>query len=203
MKIAIASLALPKAGALALTVAADGTFGPFGADLDARTGGILSRAIAAGRFTGKPDETLTVLVPTGVEVGRIVLVGIGKPAEATAATASGAAAAVVAGLLTSGETELAIAADTFDGLGVEPATFAAEMAFGAVARGWRFDRYKTKTPEEKKPTLKKVTILTDAKGAKKAWDKLEKVADGVFLTREVVAEPPNVLYPETFAERCA
>lgn len=137
MKIAFSSLSLPKSGALAVTVAADARLGAFGADLDERTGGLLSRSMKAARFTGKADETLTVLAPTGVEVGRIVLVGIGNPAEATTLTANSAAAAVVAGLLTSGEGELAIASDAHEGLAVAPADFAAEMAFGAPAAGQR------------------------------------------------------------------
>lgn len=204
MKIAFSSLALPKSGALAVTVAAGAKLGSFGAELDERTGGLLGRSMKAARFSGKADETLTVLAPNGVEISRIVLVGIGNPADATQLTAGNAGASVVAGLLTSGETELSIASDAHEGLAVPAAEFAAELAFGALARGWRFDRYKTKTPEEKKPTLTRITLLAgEAKAAKKAWERLEKVADGVFLAREVVSEPPNVLYPESFAERCA
>jgi len=203
MKISFSSLALPKSGVIAVTVAADAKLGTFGAELDERTGGLLSRSMKAARFGGKAEETLTLLAPSGLDAGRLILVGIGKPAEATTLTAAAAAAAAVAGVLTSGETEIAIAADTHEGLAVDAGAFAAEMAFGAAARAWRFDKYKTKTPEEKKPSLKKATILSaDAKAAKKVWDTLEKVADAVFLTRDVVSEPANVIYPETFAERC-
>ena len=30
----------------------------------------------------------------------------------------------------------------------------------------------------------------------------DAVVDGVYLTRDVVTEPPNILYPETLAARC-
>jgi leucyl aminopeptidase len=48
--------------------------------------------------------------------------------------------------------------------------------------------------------LADVTVqCADSKEAKKAFKDAEKVADGVFFTRDLVSEPPNVLYPESFA----
>ncbi|WP_114391883.1 leucyl aminopeptidase [Oleisolibacter albus] len=203
MKIAFSPVALPKAGVVAVTVAAERALGAFGRDLDQRTGGLLTRAMESGRFSGKADEVLTVLAPTGVDSGRILLVGIGKPAEVTALTANSAGAVAVAGLVTSGETELSIAVDSHDGVTLPAAELAVEIAFGAASRSYRFDKYKTKTPAEKKPSLKKVTVLTDeAKAAKKAWDRQEKLLDGVFLTRDLVSEPGNIIYPESLAEHC-
>ncbi|ACI98969.1 leucyl aminopeptidase [Rhodospirillum centenum] len=203
MKISFSQLALPKSGAIALTVAQDAGLGRFGAELDERTGGLITRAMQAGRFTGKAEETLTLLAPTGVEAGRILLVGIGNPAEATLLTAANAGGAALGALLTSGETEVAIAVDSHDGLSVGAGEMAAEAAFGAVLRGYRFDRYRTKEPKEKKPSVRKVAVLSDEPTvAKKAWARLEKIADGVCLTRDVVSEPGNVIYPETLAERC-
>jgi leucyl aminopeptidase len=47
-----------------------------------------------------------------------------------------------------------------------------------------------------------VTILVDShEDARKAHLNREPVAEGVELARTLVNEPPNVLYPETFAER--
>jgi leucyl aminopeptidase len=37
--------------------------------------------------------------------------------------------------------------------------------------------------------------------AKKLWAALDAVADGVYLARDLVNEPPNVLYPAEFARR--
>uniref|UniRef100_UPI0026B9F45C M17 family peptidase N-terminal domain-containing protein n=1 Tax=Azospirillum argentinense TaxID=2970906 RepID=UPI0026B9F45C len=44
-----------------------------GRDLDQKTGGTLSRAMKASRFTGKKEETLAILAPAGVEFDRILL----------------------------------------------------------------------------------------------------------------------------------
>lgn len=203
MKISFSQPALPKSGAIALTVGHDRALGAFGRDLDERTGGALTRAMAAARFTGKPEETLSLFAPAGIDAARVVLVGMGKPEEMTALTAQNAGAAVIAGLLASGETDLAIAVERPEGAALSAAELAAEVGLGVRLRSYRFDRYRTKEPKEKKPSLKKVTVLCeDAGAAKKAFAGLDKVAEGVFLTRDLVSEPPNVLYPESFAERC-
>jgi len=203
MKISFSPRALPKTGAIAVTVAKDSKLGAIGTDLDQRTGGALTRAMQAARFTGKAEETLTLLAPAGVDAARLLLVGIGNPAEATAVTAANAGAAAIAGMLTSGEEEVAIVADAHDGAALPEGEFAAELAYGATLRAYRFDKYRTKEPKEKKPSVRTVSILTgDAAGAETRWARLEKVAAGVFVTRDVVSEPPNVIYPETLAARC-
>jgi leucyl aminopeptidase len=37
--------------------------------------------------------------------------------------------------------------------------------------------------------------------AKKAFADLDKLADGMFFTRDLVSEPGNILYPESLAEQ--
>src|SRR5262249_25636128 len=49
-------------------------------------------------------------------------------------------------------------------------------------------------------TLKKLTILVeDVAGAKRAYAPLEKLAEGIVYTRDLVTEPANVIYPATLA----
>ena len=80
---------------------------------------------------------------------------------------------------------------------------AAEVALGAALRAYRFDRYRTKEKPEDKPKLAKVTLFTgDPAHAKSAWEPLHGVAKGVFISRDLVSEPPNVLNPAEMADRC-
>jgi leucyl aminopeptidase len=79
----------------------------------------------------------------------------------------------------------------------------AEIALGSVLKAYRFDRYRTKEKPEDKPRLTKLSVCTgDATKARAAWERNKAVADGVFLTRDLVSEPPNVLNPAEMAERC-
>src|SRR3546814_221502 len=42
-------------------------------------------------------------------------------------------------------------------------------------------------------------MVEDAAAARRLFQKLEKIAEGVFLTRNLVSEPANVLFPKSFA----
>ena len=125
----------------------------------------------------------------------MIVVGLGKPSEFAPLVfeeAGGAAAALLAR-----ETAAAIGAHAFT------PEQAAQVALGATLRSYRFDRYRTKEKPEDKPKLEKLTLLVaDPTKGKAAWEPLAAVANGVFLTRDLVSEPANVLNPAEMANRC-
>ena len=127
---------------------------------------------------------------------RLVLVGIGGDLKTDSAEKLGGAA--TGRLLTSGEREAVIdlGGTSFDADG------AARVALGAMLRGWRHDRYRTRLKDKQRPTLEQITIVGAPDGAEARWtERYAPLADGVMLTRELVAEPANILYPESFVER--
>jgi leucyl aminopeptidase len=195
LDVTIAKSALPSAGALVLPVEED-ALAPAVAweGLDAATGGALTRALEAAEFKGKKGQTATILAP-GAGLSRVVAVGLGKAAELTALIAEEAGGHAIA--LLGREPAVAVAS------GPLTATLAAHLVFGAVLRGYRFDRYRTTEKAEEKPRLAALTLLADdPAAAETAWQALQPLADGVFLTRDLVSEPPNVLTPAELAERC-
>src|SRR3546814_5955862 len=60
----------------------------------------------------------------------------------------------------------------------------------------------TRRADTAKPSLEAVVIASPAGDLSARWGRYSAVADGVALTQTLVAEPPNLLYPETFVERC-
>ncbi len=152
---------------------------------------------AAANFTGEAGSIAELHGVVDGAVRRILLVGTG--ADLAAAKAGGA---LVAKLLTSGETGLIVDVTGVDS--ADRAPFAAELAQAAMLRSWRFDQYRTKLPEKQKPTLAAIEIVVgDALDATQAaWAPLEAVAEGAAFTRSLVAEPANIIYPESFVERC-
>ncbi|MDQ3140482.1 MAG: leucyl aminopeptidase, partial [Pseudomonadota bacterium] len=100
-------------------------------------------------------------------------------------------------LLTSGETRLVV---DLGGLGVDGEA-AARIAFGAAARAWRFDIYRTKLGKNAQPTLNEVVIVGGGEGAEQAWADKAALLEGIALTRELVSEPANIIYPESFVQR--
>lgn len=74
------------------------------------------------------------------------------------------------------------------------------VAFGALLKSWRFDKYKSK--KDKKIKLEDIIFeASDTETAEKIFTPFRNLASAIFLTREVVAEPANVIYPESFASK--
>src|ERR1700688_1478852 len=82
---------------------------------------------------------------------------------------------------------------------------AAAVAAGVRLRGYKFDRYKTRKKEgEDAPLRADVSLaVDDVAAARKAFAPSDHIVDGVILARELVNEPPNVLYPVEFARRAS
>jgi leucyl aminopeptidase len=202
MKIVFAEPVLPKSGSAVVGVLENRKPTPSAEALDRATGGMITRAMNASRFKGRREESLVILAPPGLDLARIVLVGLGKPSSLNAVAWQDLGGGVLAQLNAAAETEGHVAIDVIDGAKLGPAEAAAELAYGARLRSYRFDKYRTKEKPEKKPSLRTLTLGVDEPSeAKRRFAVLDKVADGVFFTRDLVSEPANVIYPETLAER--
>jgi leucyl aminopeptidase len=198
MKVAFAKPGAAKGGARAVLVAEGRKLSPAAAHLDRRSKGALTRAIAASRFAGKLDETLSVLAPRGVACSRVVLVGMGRAANLDALAAQRVGSALVAHLALSGETDVAL--DGIDGAKPGAAESAAHLAHGARLRGYRFDKYRTRQKAEDKPSLRRLTVqVPDPAAARRAYAPLAAVEEGVVAVRDLVSEPANVTNPASFA----
>ncbi len=149
-------------------------------------------AAKLGRFEGEAGTIIEQASDDGTGAQRLLVVGVGKGSAEDYEKAGGA---LTARLLTSGDTSLVIDAGGIDAESV------ARLATGVVLRGWRYDLYRTKMPERQKPTLDEVSIVTTDPAAQTALDRARAIIAGVSLTRELVTEPANVIYPETFVER--
>ncbi len=200
MKIAFADLRLPKSGTLVVGVLDGKKLTPTAAALDRESNGAIAQAIAASRFTGKKEETLSVPAPRGLFFERVLLLGLGKPAGLTAQEMRRLGGVIVPALNALGAVSAAVAADKISGARLDPGAAAANLAHGAVLRSYRFDKYRTREKPEQKPSLAELTVLTaSTTSAKRAYAPLEKIGEGIFFTRDLVSEPANIIYPETLA----
>lgn len=199
MKVEFLAPTLPQTGSLVVGVLEGKKLTPAATEVDQKTNGLIQKALASNKFTGKEKTLLAVVAPAGLEVSRIVLVGLGKKENLSMQKIEDIAGTVIASVLSTPDTQISF---HIDGHGLDEKEVAAHLGFGALLRTYRFDKYKTKEKPEDKSALKKISILTSAeKEAAAHYADLEKVAEGIFFTRDVVSEPPNVLYPESYAKR--
>jgi len=196
-------LAFPKAfsGNVAVFVGAEKQLLATAEAVDAAAEGAVTRALEAGRFTGAKGQTQTVLGHSG-DIARLLLLGVGKGQDLDARAAEELGGVVAAEANAAGHKAVTIVVDPIKGSRLSPAELAAHLALGVRLRSYRFDKYKTKDKPEQKLSLQRLTVVLAAPAdARKAYVQLEPVVDAVFLTRDLVSEPPNVLFPAEFARR--
>ena len=163
--------------------------------IDQVTGGVVARALASGDFKGKRDETLLVY-GTG-KARRVLLVGIGKPADVTNNSVRRAAA--VAGkrarALGTGRYAFAVAPEARNGLA--PDALAQATVEGAAHGGWAFIALK-RPSEDLRGAIAEVDVVADVADAKKADAgrvRGDAIAAGHLLARELQMQPGNVCTP--------
>ena len=163
--------------------------------------GASQQAVAATldrqRFDGEASSTSEQFVDDNGTVRRVLFVGVGSDAKG-GDTAEKLGGSAVARLLTSGEKTAVI---DISGCGYD-ADAAARVGLAAALRSWRHDRYRTRLKDNQKPTLEEIVIVGGGKAAEQRYNnRWAPVVEGVSLTRELVTEPANIIYPESFVER--
>ncbi|MBY4637086.1 leucyl aminopeptidase [Sphingopyxis sp. XHP0097] len=157
---------------------------------------LLGAAAAQARFEGAAGSVAETAAIDGGKARRLLLVGIG---DGTIHDLERGGAALTARLQTSGVTTAHV---DFASAGDCDEDDVLAFAMGARLRNWRLDRYRTRLPDNAKPTLTNLVIASPAGDLSARWGSYSAVADGVALTQTLVAEPPNILYPASFVERC-
>jgi leucyl aminopeptidase len=176
-------------GAAVVFVRPGGAMGPAAAAADAATQGAVSRLIASDAFKNKAGDAVSLAFPAGMAAERLVVAALGEgPAEARKA---GSAAAAKLG---AGEATI---------YGDGAPEIQAAIAAGARLRLYDFSLYKTKGDDDEKPAVpRRIAFASEAPQAvAAAAQDAAAVAQGVFLARDLVNEPANVLTPPAFAER--
>jgi leucyl aminopeptidase len=174
-------------------------------DLDKKSKGVLAKAAEITGFKGKKDQFVDLIAPQGLNFARVILAGTDKIASFGQEDWLNLGGSV-RGLLTGKEAPAAhIFLESADGkiAGADAASF----ALGALLRGYKFKKYKSKAKkkngaEANDRSLKKMVIhCDDPKAANQAFVSARAILDGVTLARDLVNEPANILGPAEFAAR--
>lgn len=200
MQIIFNNDSITKAATLVIGIFDSGKLSAQATDVDGKLGGFIKKSIKAHNFSGKKGRTLTLVAPAAWD--RILLVGLGEKDKFSSLDAEKIGGSVVAQLNRARAADAVIALSGNKLLKSE-AELMARIAYGAELGSYRFDKYRTKDKAEDKPTLKKLTINGAAVAeAKRVYGRLAKIADGVFLTRDLVNEPANVVTPDSYPDYC-
>ena len=74
------------------------------------------------------------------------------------------------------------------------------VLYGAMSQSYEFHHYFTS--KDSTPEMMISVVCDDDKAAMQAFEDSTGMLKGVFLARDLITEPANILHPESFAERC-
>jgi len=194
-------IAAPGGGVLLVFADDNLRFGPRTRSVLGAATDLVARAAKAEKFTGKSGSALDIVAPAGLKATRLVVIGTGKAEDKPQDLVK--LGGVAMGRIPSAASEAMVVLELADG--PLKAGAAADVALGATLRAYSFERYKTRRKEgEEAPAKARVTLgVADVAAARKAWASRQGVADGVIIARDLVNEPPNILFPVEFARRAA
>lgn len=168
---------------------------------DKLTDGHITRAIKAGNFEGSYGETLYILAPQNIKARRIIVVGLGQEKDLDFIRMEEVAAMALRALIKNKETDGSLFIEVPKGSRLDANLLAAHMAYGVAMSAYRFDKYFT-IEERKNIKLKTLTfIVKHPEQVKKLYAPLAAVVEGTAFAADLVNEPANVLYPESYVKR--
>ncbi len=156
--------------------------------LPVRPGAIPDRFRAAADESGFVAEAGTACDILGGQ-HRIILLGMGEGGRHAAEQAGATAAA----------SALCATRLTIDATSLTPEE-AAAAATGACLRAWRYEKRRTKTPDDA-PRLTQLDLLTQNPDVAKTWARDAAAVAGTLFARDLVTEPSDTLTPAGVLEK--
>ena len=175
-----------REGRIAVLVTQDGRMDIAARRINRLTKGALARLVTERGEKAKPADVVSLAYPTGLAATAVDVVFLPRNADAATARKAGVALAKVRGAST-----LTLCGGSFRRI--------AEILMGLALRDYGFNDHMSDKGEE---DPRRVTVMTSKPHeVEAAAAPLLAVAEGVFMTRDLVNEPANVLTTTEFANR--
>jgi leucyl aminopeptidase len=202
VKVGFVPFSVASGGVLAVFCDDKREFGPATRKALGSAVALIRRAAETNEFKGKNGAILDIPVPEGLKARRLIVMGLGKLADLKDNDFL-KLGGTVAGKLRAGPDTVTIFAESPKG--TMTADQAAAIASGIRLRAYKFDRYKTKKKDGEESALRAAISIAvaDVAAARKAFAPSAHIVDGVITARDLVNEPPNVLFPVEFARRAS
>ncbi len=173
------------------------------AAIDRRMAGRLSDTLSAGDFRATEGERLAIYGPQNGDIVRCILLGQGEheAIDAESMRALGGRVGREVNRANVGRVALLVPA----GVGLAPEVSASLLAGGAILGGYKFDRYQSARPKSKSAGRLQIAYIRKVKSLATLRSSVAKtvhIAESQLEARDLSNEPPNSIYPESFAREC-
>ncbi len=204
MQISFADTGVPKTGAVALLLSEKETLNKLGTEIDKASKGFIRAAMKQNGFQGKDGETLILPIIPDSKIGPLIIFGVGDADQFDLEKARHLGGSLYRNLVDAKAKTVSVLLGKESVFSDHLYQLAAEIAYGARLVSYSFLKYAGQKKQEDfaEKALDKMRFSVGSPGrADKLFSQLDKRADGTFLSRDLASEPPNILYPESYADQ--
>lgn len=159
----------------------------------------LISALKLKKFTGKFNDKASITLAVDSQIKQIILIGLGEVSELNNYKLCVLGASIISAMKANKIEAASVVIDKINGL----LNLKAELAFGAYLKNYSFNKYKSSQKLNDFFAVEEINFIGDdyQQNEVEFKNNFKPIAESVHFSRDLVSEPANIIYPESFAER--
>ena len=179
-----------------LVIVSDRSSMPKIAGLGQKTLNSINLAIKNENFKFNKLQTLEIISSDKLGYSKIIIIGLGEDPSISLRESD-----LIGGKITQLNSKTNSNIDVLVSKNISNDESMLRIGYGSILATYKFDKYKSKKSKTNFPKTIKLISNKNSQSLSKKFNHNKSVAQGVFLARDLVNEPSNILNPEDYAKR--
>ena len=179
-----------------LVIVSDKSSMPKMAGLGQKTLNSINLAIKNENFKFNKLQTLEIISSDKLGYSKIIIIGLGEDPSVSLRESD-----LIGGKITQLNSKTNSNIDVLVSKNISNDESMLRIGYGSILATYKFDKYKSKKSKTNFSKTIKLVSNKNSRSLSKKFNHNKSVAQGVFLARDLVNEPSNILNPEDYAKR--
>jgi leucyl aminopeptidase len=179
-----------------LVIVSDKSSMPKIAGLGQKTLNSINLAIKNENFKFNKLQTLEIISSDKLGYSKIIIIGLGEDQSISLRESD-----LIGGKITQLNSKTNSNIDVLVSKNISNDESMLRIGYGSILATYKFDKYKSKKSKTNFSKTIKLVSNKNSRSLSKKFNHKKSVAQGVFLARDLVNEPSNILNPEDYAKR--
>ena len=179
-----------------LVIVSDKSSMPKIAGLGQKTLNSINLAIKNENFKFNKLQTLEIISSDKLGYSKIIIIGLGEDPSVSLRESD-----LIGGKITQLNSKTNSNIDVLVSKNIANDESMLRIGYGSILATYKFDKYKSKKSKTNFSKTIKLVSNKNSQSLSKKFNHNKSVAEGVFLARDLVNEPSNILNPEDYAKR--
>ena len=179
-----------------LVIVSDRSSMPKIAGLGQKTLNSINLAIKNENFKFNKLQTLEIISSDKLGYSKIIIIGLGEDPSVSLRESD-----LIGGKITQLNSKTNSNIDVLVSKNISNDESMLRIGYGSILATYKFDKYKSKKSKTNFSKTIKLVSNKNSRSLSKKFNHNKSIAEGVFLARDLVNEPSNILNPEDYAKR--